>query len=423
MRRELNELEYLNWCIDQPYNMAIAVRIHGTLAPDRLRTALDKVQCRHPLLTVTTVVDDRRIPWFDSDGIGAIPLQVIERAGDDHAARLLDQELGAIFDMNAGLPLLRATLVAPRNSGEPTDLLLCAQHVIADGMSMLFLTRDLLRLVERPEGELAILDAPASAEDLLPPEVRRRVPRSAFKLRLSLAALRAYRWFKGGKASEASTARDLASRLHSWRLTPEETHRLLVRCKVEGVSVQSALCTSFLASYPAINSPVNLRSRLARPVGESIGLYVGSAIVKMKFVERRGFWPNAREYHRRFRRALADPFQPFRFCSKAVPVETVRAFGAIIVALTTQGRPFAITNLGALDEKGLDLTGGTLRVESVVGGVTGIIGASVLTVYTLGGSMHFHLSSPPSLPPEEAAVSSSRAMALLRSALESPAAS
>jgi len=52
MRRELDEIECLNWCFGQPYNIVIAIRIRGNIPPDRLQSALDKAQQRHPLLRV-----------------------------------------------------------------------------------------------------------------------------------------------------------------------------------------------------------------------------------------------------------------------------------------------------------------------------------------------------------------------------------
>ncbi len=74
MRRELNEIEYLNWCFGQPYNIVISVRIRGNIPPDRLQSALDKAQQRHPLLKVNTILDEMRADgtlkgfsekWFD----------------------------------------------------------------------------------------------------------------------------------------------------------------------------------------------------------------------------------------------------------------------------------------------------------------------------------------------------------------------
>jgi len=136
---------------------------------------------------------------------------------------------------------------------------------------------------------------------------------------------------------------------------------------------------------------VSLRPFLARPVDEAVGLFVGSADLRMKYRPTRGFWGNARRFHRRLRRALRDPFRIFRLFSRAVPPEDVRRLGQLLVRITSVQRPFAVTNLGQLDAGGLQLGGPHLKVESFFGAVTGVIDSSVLTVYTIDGRMHLHL--------------------------------
>lgn len=51
------------------------------------------------------------------------------------------------------------------------------------------------------------------------------------------------------------------------------------------------------------------------------------------------------------------------------------AFGSKMLADAILGRPFAITNPGALDGNKLDLSGGELRVEPLIWDVTGVIDA------------------------------------------------
>jgi len=154
--------------------------------------------------------------------------------------------------------------------------------------------------------------------------------------------------------------------------------------------VQSAMCTAFLPGFGAVHTPVSLRPFLARPVGESVGLYVGSAEVKLRYRDSRCFWGNARRFHRKLRRAMRDPFRIFRLFSKAVPVELVRELGPLLVRIAST-RPFGVTNLGQLDGNGVDLQGRDLKVESFFGSVSAIVEASVLTVYTIGGRMRMHL--------------------------------
>jgi hypothetical protein len=166
--------------------------------------------------------------------------------------------------------------------------------------------------------------------------------------------------------------------------------------------VQSAICTAFLPGFSAIHTPVNLRTRLARPDGESVGLFVGAAEVKMKYLAARGFWGNARAFHRRLGRALRDPFRIFRLFSKAVPAPAARQLGRLLVTITSNQRPFAVTNLGQLDGNGVQLQGRNLKIQSFSGAVTGIVDASVLTVYTIGGSMRLHVLANESEPSETA---------------------
>jgi len=183
MRRELNEIEYLNWCVEQPYNMVVAVRVRGAVTPLELRSALDRAQRRHPLLGVNTEIGANRLPSFVSEGVGAIPLAVVESAEPEAARRLFDSELSARFERDGReqprLPLIRVTLLVPKAADTAVDLVFTVQHVIGDGLSLAYLVRDLLTFIEQPQGPIAVLDAPASAEDLLPPKVRRRLPRSA----------------------------------------------------------------------------------------------------------------------------------------------------------------------------------------------------------------------------------------------------
>jgi len=267
------------------------------------------------------------------------------------------------------------------------------QHVIADGLSMVFLVRDLLRWIEDPDAELPVLNAPASADDVLPRTVRRRVSTSPtrFQLVLALATLysRVRRALISGRRPQTPARHVLRHR--TWVLTAEQTTALRARCRREGVSMHAAICTAFLSAFPAVHTPVSLRSFLARPVGESVGLFVGAAEVKLAYHDALGFWTNARRFRRKLRRQLHDPFGIFRLFSKAVPVELVQRMGPLIVELTSGGRPFGITNLGDLDAAALGLGQGRLKIEGFFGAVMGIVDASVVTACTLGGRLRLHL--------------------------------
>jgi hypothetical protein len=420
MRRELNEIEYFNWCFGQPYNMVVAVRLRGELDAGALRAALDQAQLRHPLLRVNTDLGASGMPWFSSDGVGPIPLRVERDAEPDDARRLAERELTSSFAMDEPgrerLPLLRVALFLPRERSLPIELVFTVQHVVADGLSMVFLVRDVLRFIDDPCAPIEVLDAPASALDLFPPRVRRRIPRSPFRFKLALWLAKLYVRLRFGAKPELP--KRLTTHHRSWVLSAETTEALRARCKRERVSVQSAICTAFLPEFRAIHTPVSVRGLLARDVGESVGLYVGSADVKLRYIPRRSFWANARRFHRRLRRALRDPFRLLRLFSKAVPLALVRELGPLLMRITGADRPFAVTNLRRIDDA-MTRGRGRLAIESFSGAVTSIIDSSVLTVYTVGGRMHLHLLAGETAgAPTAVRDDAERALARLRGAIE-----
>jgi hypothetical protein len=123
---------------------------------------------------------------------------------------------------------------------------------------------------------------------------------------------------------------------------------------------------------------------------------VEAAEVGLKYRPALGFWGNARRFHRRLRRAMRNPFAIYRLFSKAVPASMVRELGPLIMQIASRGRPFGITNLGALD--GVQLQAKGLQVESFSGAVSSIVDSSVLTVFTIGGRMKLRFLATESTP-------------------------
>ncbi|NHJ87275.1 MAG: hypothetical protein FK734_17560, partial [Asgard group archaeon] len=138
MKRELNELEYFQWIFEQPYNIVISVEVHGDISPNRLRIALDKIQQRHPLLGVTIILDEQGKPWFTSEGVGSIPLNIITQNNDEHKIQIVEHELSTIFVMghivSIALPLMRVTFLKDDSADvKRNNIIFCTQHIIADG--------------------------------------------------------------------------------------------------------------------------------------------------------------------------------------------------------------------------------------------------------------------------------------------------
>lgn len=422
VHRELNEIEYFSWCLGQPYNIVVEVKLSGAVRPEALQAALHRAQVRHPLLGVNTEPGPSHVPWLSSEGVGPIPLTVIEDAAPDAATALLERELETPFAMDSAatprLPLIRVALLLPADHPPGASLVITNHHMIADGLSILFLVRDLVRFIEQPEAPFEVADALVSSEELMPPAVRRRIPRSSWRFRVTLFLVRLWApialWLRPVKRTGFTHQR------RSWTLTEAQTQRLVARCHQEGVSIHGAVCTAFLPDFPSIHTAVSVRGLLGRPVGEAVGNVVGSVMVSLRYRPGRTFWENAHRFQRKLRRGLRNAFSMYQLFSRAVPLELVEQLGPLLVTLAGKDRPFGITNLGRLDARAATLFAGSqLEIESFLGAMTPKFGASAMSVYTVRGRMRINLlAREPETNPTEIRDDSDRAIARLIAAID-----
>ena len=94
-------------------------------------------------------------------------------------------------------------------------------------------------------------------------------------------------------------------------LSQAQTSALVDRCRNKEVTVNSALSAAFVGAqtivqgakphHSSIGVAGNLRDRLQRPVGEVMGFCAGLVPLKHKYHSNRGFWDNARRFHRKVR--------------------------------------------------------------------------------------------------------------------------
>lgn len=290
-------------------------------------------------------------------------------------------------------PLFRVTLLS---SLERNDIIFCAQHTIADGLSIALLMRDLVQFLNNPDIEITPIISPMTEEDIFPPNIRRRIPNSAFRTKLLLYFLRAIYFFRYGKKKEdLSYATDYKQndlRLISWSLSRDETDLFIQLCKMKKVSVHSAVCTAFLPEISIINNAVNLRERLNYPIGEAFGLYASGAIVKMKYREDEDFWSNAKKYQKKLYLSLREKkiHRIHKIIHTGVPIEVLKEFLPLFLEVASHQEAFEITNLGSLDRIGIELDSKKFSIESFYGAISFAINAITVLIYTMRGKMYFH---------------------------------
>ncbi|MHA1366402.1 MAG: condensation domain-containing protein [Candidatus Heimdallarchaeota archaeon] len=394
MDRELNDLEYLNYCIGQPYNLVVSLRIKGKLTAKLLKDILSKAQYRHPLLRVRLIETKGEIPWFSSEGVKEIPITSMKRNTENDAKVEFHRQLITPFDFSSKeSPLFRVTWLTTENT---SDIVLCSQHTITDGMSMAFLIRDLITYLNNPKMNVEVLDAPASDNDIFPPKIRRSIPKTAFWAKILLRILKIYHFLVFGKRKKElekqreSKHADLE--VHSWSLTEKQTEDFLQKCKQRKLSVHCVICAAFLNDMNTINTPVDLRNRLNFPIGESFGLYAGGTVFSAKYRKRKTLWQNAQRYQRKLIWNLRDRkvFSINRLMNKALPLTLFQDLGILYTDIVSQTTPFAITNLRSLDKLGITFETDKFSVIAFNAAISNTLDAMTVVVFTLKKRMYFH---------------------------------
>ncbi|WP_094674650.1 condensation domain-containing protein [Hydrocoleum sp. CS-953] len=109
------------------------VYLEGFLTPDTVKQALKLVQQRHPILQVYIVESNDEF-YFQSEGITAIPLQIIYKQDDNEAIKFAEKELHTKFT-NGKNPLCRLTILYPDSHHNSCEIIMTFHHGIVDGIS------------------------------------------------------------------------------------------------------------------------------------------------------------------------------------------------------------------------------------------------------------------------------------------------
>ncbi|WP_073220635.1 phthiocerol/phthiodiolone dimycocerosyl transferase family protein [Streptomyces sp. NBRC 110465] len=314
VRRELSPLERWYWIADQisPLNVVGRVRLHGPVSSASLRTALDGLQARHPLLRVAVEADPTgRQPRFV--GVDDCPVPLDHRilgspeAVENGWRRVVDEELvNGRIDTGAGPLATAVVLSGPGPDGEVHDLILSLLHVVADGTTLISLLRQWAELAVGSTVEPRTVLPPA--EEMFPPEHRG----AAGQVRAKAKADR-----DGGDLERLHPRRVDADRpvpfearrtrfLHR-SLEGPVLERLAHACRARGVTMHGVLAAAMVralavdtgaeeGAWYSIGSPVDFRGDLEPAVNsDDVGSYVATIPTLVEHRADRPLWETARE--------------------------------------------------------------------------------------------------------------------------------
>jgi hypothetical protein len=282
-------LEEYVWLVERktPRTIVVAAELEGPTTIDGWRMALNAVQAHHPILSVRIRKRPGFRPYFEPAPGVDLPLQVLPLDSPTSVIDYCARELQSAFAEND--LLLRATVLYGKHR---STLLLAAAHAAFDGMSLVYVIRDLMRsLAGESLGKQKLLSP--SQDELL------GLPHSDIYSTPSAPDI-------GLSGSNELPAAQVAAKLQLeqiW-LEPPTVTALTERARQEQTTVHGALTAAISLAgrvksqrwaETAIRcaSPIDNREILG--VGDNLGLLLSIAYTQLEPAELPSFWYLARQ--------------------------------------------------------------------------------------------------------------------------------
>lgn len=386
MRRKLSHIEHI-----VEGNVVFLVRVAGLIEMDRLRSALSRVQRKHPALRMLLREEPDGL-YYEADSAPEIPLRIVPRVAESDYHRECQTELTAEFSCDQ--PLFRVVWL---RSEPESDLLFATSHRICDGMSVLTIIREILRALY--SDELLIPYEPVTRRDI----IGDYQPPHPWKRAISASLVNGLIWLIP-KSRRASSNREYHM---EWNAGAALSGALKQRCKAEGVSIHAAILVALdralLVAYGRerlpewIENPVDIRrGRFPALKSDTIFFSGGNFRVRTGQAGELDFWARARAIHEEMRRAVERELREipnsYHFSEMLQPVtrRQVQSIVRLGDALKKNGswNRFAFSNLGNV---ALNYAAAPFRVNDLRLYMHSLnFRALCLVTYTFEGEMRFY---------------------------------
>jgi hypothetical protein len=385
--RPLTAQEDIYWKLSfaDQIHPVIAAHVSGVTTHDQWRAALDAVQKRHAMLSVS--IEGPSLdgsgptqPFFRKRSGMQIPLRVIQDTSVGRWEAEIERELTIPFQPGEA-PLARAVLI---HGPQRAVFILSVSHSMSDGVSLSFLIRDILSTLAHQA--LEPIAFARSAEELLglSPVAPTTPPKDDLR--------------------RCNTSPELPT-VQSLRLTDSLTGKLIATARENGATVHGALAAAVVLAMRQqvpryqhepirMISPVNIRSVLG--VGQECGMYFTSPKTEFDPALSLPFWDIARS----LRQGIVESSTREANIAVTNAMQGMTAAGLTTAAAAeTLNQAFSIdvllTNLG---QTPYGSTFGNLTVESLWPAV--LAGPKVQTIgaMTTNGRLCLLLTSRESIP-------------------------
>ncbi len=287
-------------------NVLMAFEIQGVLPKIKLTKVLEKVAKKHLLIQAQISIDEQNSAWFN------FPKHydpVIIEHSENNLKEIFIAELKTPLNLDFG-PLIRFNLIP---NDKNTVLLINSNHMICDGLSMLYLMDDILMNINNPNAaetinpKLTLMDSgniPIKLDGLIVRlfvnKINKKWAKSDVQLNQNNYLSMVGRFWKNHTPSYINQ-----------NFNKELTGRILEKCKSHGITVNSFLATAFIYAEqmlfpinPIRNKyiiSVNLRDYLKEHPGNKVGYYVSAIRLKYFYNTKQDFWLNAENFQKKFK--------------------------------------------------------------------------------------------------------------------------
>jgi hypothetical protein len=387
--RKLSHIEHL-----AELNIVCFARLEGTVTLEQLRSALTRVQRKHPALRA--LIRDRKDGlYYEADAAPEIPLRLVRRMAEDDYRRECQTELTTDFAYDN--PQIRVVWL---KSEREADLLFTVSHRICDGLSIFIIVKEVLQSLHSSE-ELVPYEA-ITTQDI----IGNYEPPQPLKRKLAVSVLNGIlRLVPSSRPAPKNKEHSL-----EWSAGRALSQSLRERCKAEGVSVHAAFLAAldralidlFGKRTPKrITCPIDLR-RGRFPALKDDMLFYGGGNFKVRTGQFSylDFWASARAINQDMRNGIEQEVLDIpgrlHFFESLLPLSSgqVQWILRITDALRSKRsrlKTFGVSNLGnvVIGDSGNSFHLKDLRLyaHSLNFRVLGLI------PYTVNGEMRFYCMS------------------------------
>ena len=264
-------------------------------------------------------------------------------------------------------------------------MIIC-HHAIADGLSGVYLMRDILQVLAGKIFEWSDLSAALSLESALPgiaPSPEATAKPTDYPPPLS---------------------RRPRPHIHTVLLSPEFIQQLIQRSRAEHTTVQGAISAAFLLALTQQDAkfsdmmrclhPFNVRSQLPLPMPDGVGLYLSLGMTTHSLQADSAFWDVARSVKSQLSQIdIAQQLVEERQLRQPTMANLTDATAFIEAAQSQYLCQLNVTNLGRID---MAQQYGNIRIEALhAPAVTSSLVERVVGVATLGDRLTLTLSFTP----------------------------